>query len=177
MNTIISKRTNNIEIVEYRMDAAAHRLTPIRSVTIFGGAGIMDPKSFVTPEGVATEVTDDALEWLMKQPKFTNGIKAGIFLVFDHREKKTIDVDEVASSGRMEDNDKIPGRPLTPDKLEKDGAVINSDGSVDITKGGKDAPSSIMLDLDNAARNKHDFTKKNLVVNSVVRRKKGKKAK
>lgn len=157
MNTIISKRTNNIEIAEYRIDTVAHQQIPVRSVTILGGAGILDPKTLVTPEGVATEISDEALEWLERQPKFQRGVKAGIFRVIRGSRARDVDADEIASSGLMEDNDKIPGRPLTVDQLKKEGAVVNSDGSIDVTKGGKDAPSTISLNLDNARRGKKDF--------------------
>lgn len=158
MNTIISKRTNNIEIAEYRIDPVAHQQIPVRSVTILGGAGILDPKTLVTPEGVATEISDEALAWLERQPKFQRGVKAGIFRVMRGVKARDVDADEIASSGAMEDNDKIPGRPLTVDQLKKQGAVVNEDGSIDITKGGKDAPSAVGITLDNAKRGKKDFT-------------------
>ena len=157
MNTIISKRVNNIEIKEYRMDAIAHQLTPVRSVTIFGGAGILNPNTLSTPEGVATEVSDEALDWLMRQPKFLKGVKARVFRVIKGARSRDVDADEEASSGKMEDNDKSPGRPLTVDQLKKDGAVVNSDGSIDVSKGGKDAPSKVLQSLDNSLREKRSF--------------------
>lgn len=154
MNTIISKRTTNIEITEWDIDETAHRETPVRSVTIFGGAGIMDPKTLVTPEGVATEVSDEALEWLEKQPKFIKGVNAGVFRVIKGAKSRTVDADEVATSGKMISNEEIPGRPLTPQDIEKHGGKINSDGSVDITDGGQDAPDRVMKDIGEIKRKK-----------------------
>ena len=37
-------------------------------------------------------------------------------------------------------SDLIPARPLNEEQLKKDGAVVNEDGSIDISKGGAKAP-------------------------------------
>lgn len=154
MNTIISKRTTPIEIIEYVMDKVQHRLTPIRSVTIQGGAHILDPKTLVTPSGVATEVTDEALEWLMKQPKFKKGLDAGVFRVIKGTKARTVDANEIAESGAMVATREIPGRPLTPEDVIKHGGTINDDGSIDITKGGKDTPSKVVMEINEIQRKK-----------------------
>lgn len=154
MNTIISKRTTDIEIIEWSVDAVQHRMTPIRSVTIYGGAHILNPKTFVTPNGVATEVTDEALEWLEKQPKFKKGVEAGVFRVLKHTKARTVDADEIAESGAMVATKEIPGRPLTPEDVEKYGGRINDDGSIDITKGGKDTPNKVAMEIKEIQRKK-----------------------
>lgn len=140
MNTIISKRPTTIEFVEWERDDVQHKLTPIRSVTIFGGAGITDPRALVVPEGVCTYVSDDALEFLMSIPKFKRHIEKGIFRVVKGKKVDSDEANEIASSGKMIDNDEIPARPMTQEKLENDGAVVNEDGSIDISKGGAKAP-------------------------------------
>ena len=40
----------------------------------------------------------------------------------------------------MIDNKDIPARPLNEEQLKKDGAVINEDGSIDISEGGSKVP-------------------------------------
>ena len=47
MNTVISKRPTTIEFVEWDIDDVQHKMTPIRSVTIFGGAGVTDPRALM----------------------------------------------------------------------------------------------------------------------------------
>ena len=81
MNTVISKRPTTIEFVEWDIDDVQHKMTPIRSVTIFGGAGVTDPRALIVPEGVATYISDEALAWLETLPKFKRNIDKGIFRV------------------------------------------------------------------------------------------------
>lgn len=140
MNTVISKRPTTIEFVDWERDDVQHKLTPIRSVTIFGGAGVTDPRALVVPEGVATYISDEALAWLEKLPKFKRHIEKGIFRVIKGKKVDPEAANEIADSGKMASNSDIPARPMTSEQLEKDGAVINEDGSIDISKGGAKAP-------------------------------------
>ena len=140
MNTVISKRPTTIEFVEWDIDDVQHKMTPIRSVTIFGGAGMTDPRALIVPEGVATYISDEALAWLETLPKFKRHIDKGIFRVVKGKKIDSEAANEIASSGKMIDNNDIPARPLNEEQLKKDGAVINEDGSIDISKGGAKAP-------------------------------------
>lgn len=140
MNTIISKRPTTIEFVEWDRDDVQHKLTPIRSVTVFGGAGVTNPRALITPEGVCTYVSDEALKFLEGLPKFKRHVDKGIFRVVKGKKVDPEAANEIASSGKMIDDKDIPARPLTEEQLKKDGAVINEDGSVDISKGGAKAP-------------------------------------
>ena len=140
MNTVISKRPTTIEFMEWDIDDVQHKMTPTRSVTIFGGAGVTDPRALVTPEGVCTYVSDEALKFLEGFPKFKRHIDRGIFRVIKGKKIDSEAANEIASSGKMIDNKDIPARPLNEEQLKKDGAVINEDGSIDISKGGAKAP-------------------------------------
>ena len=140
MNTVISKRPTTIEFVEWDVDDVQHKMTPIRSVTIFGGAGVTDPRALIVPEGVATYISDEALAWLETLPKFKRHIDKGIFRVIKGKKIDSEAANEIASSGKMIDNNDIPARPLNEEQLKKDGAVINDDGSIDISKGGAKVP-------------------------------------
>ena len=140
MNTIISKRTTTIEFIEWDVDDVQHKMTTIRSVTIFGGAGVTDPRALIVPEGVATYVSDEALAWLETFRKFKRHIDMGIFRVIKGKKIDSEAANEIASSGKMIDNKDIPARPLNEEQLKKDGAVINEDGSIDISKGGSKVP-------------------------------------
>ena len=140
MNTVISKRPTTIEFVEWDIDDVQHKVTPIRSVTIFGGAGVTDPRALIVPEGVATYISDEALAWLETLPKFKRHIEKGIFRVIKGKKIDSEAANEIASSGKMIDNKDIPARPLIEEELKKDGAVINEDGSIDISKGGAKVP-------------------------------------
>ena len=140
MNTVISKRPTTIEFVEWDIDDVQHKTTPIRSVTIFGGAGVTDPRALIIPEGVATYISDEALAWLETIPKFKRHVDMGIFRVVKGKKIDSEAANEIASSGKMIDNKDIPARPLNEEQLKKDGAVINEDGSIDISKGGAKVP-------------------------------------
>ena len=140
MNTVISKRPTTIEFVEWDIDDVQHKMTPIRSVTIFGGAGVTDPRALIVPEGVATYISDEALAWLETLPKFKRHIDRGIFRVIKGKKIDSEAANEIASSGKMIDNKDIPARPLNEEQLKKDGAVINEDGSIDISRGGSKVP-------------------------------------
>ena len=140
MNTVISKRPTTIEFVERDIDDVQHKVTTIRSVTILGGAGVTDPRALIVPEGVATYISDEALAWLETLPKFKRHIEKGIFRVIKGKKIDSEAANEIASSGKMIDNKDIPARPLNEEELKKDGAVINEDGSIDISKGGAKVP-------------------------------------
>ena len=140
MNTVISKRPTTIEFVKWDIDDVQHKMTPIRSVTIFGGAGVTDPRALIIPEGVATYISDEALAWLETLPKFRRHVDKGIFRVVKGKKIDSEAANEIAESGQMIDNKDIPARPLNEEQLKKDGAVVNEDGSIDISKGGAKAP-------------------------------------
>lgn len=139
MNTIISKRPTSFVYTKWA-DNKDGTLAVEFSITINGGANVINPKSLVTPQGVVTFVDDRTLDKLMSIDKFRRDIERGLIRV--EKGEKISDpekIDSIADSGKMAKNDEIPSRPLTAEDLERDGAVINEDGSVDISDGGKNA--------------------------------------
>lgn len=139
MNTVISKRPTSFVYTKWA-DNKDGTLAVEFSITIDGGANVINPKSLVTPLGVATFVDDRTLENLMSIDKFRRDIERGLIRV--EKGEKVSDpekVDSIADSGKMAKNEDIPSRPLTSEDLERDGAVLNEDGSVDISKGGRNA--------------------------------------
>ena len=161
MNTVISKRPTTIEFVEWDIDDVQHKMTPIRSVTIFGGAGVTDPRALIVPEGVATYISDEALAWLETLPKVRRHVDKGILRVVKGKKIDSEAANEIAASGKMIDNKDIPARPLNEEQLKKDGAVINEDGSIDISKGGAKAPDKQQRHIqDNQRREKSNARNK-----------------
>lgn len=143
MNTIISKRTTPFTYTKW--NKANGNLFAEYSITVDGGAGVLGGTEFlsgrplakralITPEGVATVIDDDTLKKLEAVPKFNSDVSRGLILIL--KNKKVEDqskIDEIAKK-EMLDGDHITTRPLTPTDLENAGAVINDDGSVNISK-------------------------------------------
>lgn len=155
MNTIISKRQTAFTYTKW-FDEGYGTIVPEFSITINGGAGVLNPKTIVTPQGVATLVDDDTLEKLMTVPKFISDRERGLILVIEGKKVKDSDaVDEIATSKKMIDTADIQARPLTPEDLENDGAVVNDDGSVNITEGGKNALARRQQKTGKKSRGKH----------------------
>ena len=75
-------------------------------VEIKGGHGVATPKTCITPRGVVTMVSDEDLEFLMKNDSFIKHMKAGFL---------TVDKKEVAPEKKAKDMAQKDGSaPLTP---------------------------------------------------------------
>lgn len=139
MNTIISKRPTSFVYTKW-LPPCNGIIEAEYSITINGGSGVMNPKSLVTPQGVVTFVDDKTLDKLKQIDKFNRDVERGLIRI--EAKEKISDpekIEAIASSGKMIDDADIKSRPITTEDLENDGAVINSDGSVDISEGGKTA--------------------------------------
>ena len=136
MNTIISTHPVSIMYCKWRTDETAHIKECLWDFTLPGGAGISNKKTLVTPEGVATEVSDEVLSNLMEIEAFTKDVERGFVKVLKNKRAGSVDADKEASKDM---NTEGSGKQITSEELEKDGAVINDDGSIDLTKGGKGA--------------------------------------
>lgn len=98
----------------------------LNSVIVNGGAGVQNKKNFETPRGVATVLTDKALDALQKHPLFQEMVEAGYLFV---------DEDEVRipSDGVIEDRvdsdmaDRDASAQDTVADLKADGATIPKD--------------------------------------------------
>ena len=136
MVTIISTHPVTKRYNLWHTDPSTHTQTRLWDCTIPGGAGVVNRKSLVTPIGVATEISDDALEKLMQIEAFTSDIEGGFIKVLKRTKARSVDADEQALADM---NTEGSGKPITQKDLEKAGAVVNDDGSIDISNGGKNA--------------------------------------
>lgn len=134
MVTIISTHPVSVRYNKWEENAEMHTKTRVWDCTIPGGAGILDKKSLQVPDGVATEITDEALEKLMSIPDFVNDIAKGYIKVLKNRRKTSVDASEEA---KKDMNTEGSGKQITDKDFEADGAVINEDGSIDISDGGE----------------------------------------
>jgi len=79
----------------------------LKKVEIKGGHGVATIKNLHTPLGVMTPVSDDDLEWLMKNDSFLKHIKEGWI---------SVDKKDVSTEKKIKDmNDKDGSAPLTPE--------------------------------------------------------------
>ena len=136
MVTIISTHSVSKNYILWETNTQEHSAIPVWDCTIPGGAGVFNRHSLHTPEGVATEISDEALEKLKMIPAFVNDVNDGYIKILKGKKARTVDADAEAEKDM---NTEGSGRQLTAEELEKDGAVVNSDGSIDVTKGGKNA--------------------------------------
>lgn len=146
--TIISKLPTAFNYTKWRPSNGM--FVPEYQILINGGAGVaggaellsgrpLDKRSLFTPQGVATEVTEDVLNKLRAIKKFQQHEERGLIIVMKGHNPGQDRVDDIAQSDG-EDADRIQGRPLTEKDLERVGATINDDGSVDISKAKAMSP-------------------------------------
>lgn len=149
MHTIISKRPGPFSYQRWKDGPCNSFIPDGKAVLVNGGSGLvggaemfsgkpLDKRSSLIPVGVYTFVDDKMLEYLESIPKFQNDVKRGLILVV--RNKKISDqskVDEMAKENLMSDEED-PSRPITEQNMEDAGAVINRDGSVNITDAEED---------------------------------------
>ena len=136
MVTIISTHPGAKRYNLWHTDPTTHVQRRVWDCTISGGSGVVNKKSLLTPIGVATEISDEALEKLMQINAFKEDIELGFIKVLKRTKAKSVDADEQALADM---NTSGSGKPITAEDLEKDGAVVNDDGSIDISNGGKNA--------------------------------------
>lgn len=93
------------------------------AVVIKGGAGVQKRKTFITPRGAATTVTEEELEFLRTVHAFVDGEKKGFFVVEEKARKASQERAEEVAAANME---------------EKDGGAQKTEA--DFKKAGKKAP-------------------------------------
>ena len=140
--TVISKLPTTFNYVKWQRTNGM--FIPEYQILINGGAGVVGGsellsnrplanRSLFTPEGVATEVTEETLAKLRQIKKFCDHEKRGLIIVMKGNNPGQDRVDDIAKKDG-EDPDKIHGRPITEKDIERVGGVINDDGSIDISK-------------------------------------------
>jgi|SRR5882757_2325130 len=112
MPYIYSTLSADTKYTLYEKNGQGDLVIPIRGITIKGGANVAS-KSFVTPQGVVTEVTDEELTFLQENSIFKAHVEGG-FLRIDN---KKIEVEKAVKS--LEKGDK--SKPLTHADYPADG--------------------------------------------------------
>lgn len=88
-------------------------LPTMQSYVLIRGGANLPSKTFVTPRGVCTPVTDEEYEQLQQSPGFLFHLKGGFLSVED----KPHDIDEVVSNLKEKDT----SAPMTPKDFEDAG--------------------------------------------------------
>ena len=109
MPYITSTATSGTDYAIYRRTENGVFVTE-KVISINGGANCAN-KVFVTPEAVATKVTDDELELLKQNPEFRRHLDAGFL--------KITKITKQENNKDMQTEDK--SAPLTPAKCKKRG--------------------------------------------------------
>lgn len=136
MNTIISTHPIPMMYCKWVIDEKTHLQECVWDFTVPGGAGVANKKTLIVPDGVATTVSDDVLTTLMTIQSFREDIEKGYIKVIKGKSSKSVDANEEALKDM---NTNASGRQITDEELVSDGAVVNEDGSIDVTNGGKNA--------------------------------------
>jgi len=110
MPYITSTATSGTDYAVYRRTESGVFVIE-RFVSIKGGANCAN-KVYVTPEAVATKVTDEELELLMQNPEFKRHLKAGFL-------KITKVIKEENNKGLQEEDKSAPMTPKKYDKMGK----------------------------------------------------------
>jgi hypothetical protein len=80
-NYVFSTASTSIGFPEYSTAPKNGIPQIVRNVVIKGGANVPDIKTLVTPRGIATEVTDDQLAFLMGHKKFQSMVQSGFMTI------------------------------------------------------------------------------------------------
>jgi hypothetical protein len=119
MPYVYSTATGAISYIEYEPDndKSAGFAKVLKKVTIAGGHGVAT-KNLVTPKGVATRVSEEDLEFLLKNKSFQKHVKAG-FMTHDKNkvdpEKKVANMSKADGCAPLTPNDFKPGQYSTPE--------------------------------------------------------------
>lgn len=116
---IVSKASQSIEYVGWSKGRNGLNKKEM-SVTIKGGAHVIDKKTLTTPNGVVTEVTDEQLAFLKSNSSFNRHCKAGWMSI----EKSKAAAEKLADKKDLDDEGfvkKDGGSQLTKEDYERMG--------------------------------------------------------
>lgn len=136
MNTIISTHAIPTMYCKWDVNEQTHQQECVWDFTVPGGAGVTNNKTLIVPDGVATSVDDKILETLLTIKSFREDIENGYIKIIKGKSAKNVDANEEALKDM---NTNGSGRQITDEELVSDGAVLNDDGSIDVTRGGANA--------------------------------------
>lgn len=69
---IYSTLTNGTDLTEWEIEGGGDLMHRGKTISIGGGAGLMPKTGLVTPLGVATEISQDDMDWLQKEGSTQN---------------------------------------------------------------------------------------------------------
>lgn len=122
---VFSTLANDQRYVNYDTNPEGIPL-PTSDIFIKGGAGVANDR-LITPYGVATEIPEEHVAELEKNPVFLKHKKAGYITIRDRK----ADAEKVASDMNARD----PSKPLTPaDYLDKQIDAVTSGGTEVVNK-------------------------------------------
>lgn len=110
MPYITSTATNGTDYTLYRTTDAGVTV-PYKTISIKGGANCLDKKLYVTPNSVATKVSEEDYELLKNHPEFIRHLQAGFL-------KVTKIMKEDNNKGMVAED---KSAQLTPEKYKKRG--------------------------------------------------------
>ena len=88
----------------------------LKEIRIKGTANVADPATLVTPQGVVTEVSDEDLALLKKNPHFQRHVEKGFIKFCDKANLDNSDMEKKDNSSQLRDEDYASGNdPRTPD--------------------------------------------------------------
>lgn len=132
---VVSTMAADVEYVVYKRlaDGKELRNTPVRSIRIKGGQGVMLRKSLVTPQnGVVTPVSAEDADILKDHPVFKKHEKRGFVRLVDYEsERKTAQL--VNTEMEAEDD----SAQLTTDDFAVEAAQLATESGDDLKIGGK----------------------------------------
>lgn len=112
MAYITSKLAGGVDYAFY--EPAANGLNKVvDTISISGGAGVIDKRTLVTPEGVVTFIEDDRLEKLKSHPLFQEHLENGYVTIKDS---------EKAANKAGEELEEDKSSQIKPEDYEKGNA-------------------------------------------------------
>jgi hypothetical protein len=115
---ILSKLTGGVDYTFYRKNAAG-KMVPDGFIRVKGGADTADKKTLVTPDGVATELSEADVKKLESNPVFQKHKKAG----------KVKTAKSVPAKKVGQDLDPDKSRQVTPADYRKSGQTPPATGA------------------------------------------------
>ena len=77
----------------------------VKDIRIIGKANVVDPRTLTTPTGAVTEVSDEDLELLKKDPSFQRHVAKGFIRVMNESELNTKDMQKRDNCAQLSDTD------------------------------------------------------------------------
>lgn len=99
----------------YPLYSGGENPVKIKEIRIEGGANVVNPLSMKTPTGVVTEVSDEDLELLKKDPAFQRHVARGFMRVMTESEPNTKDMQKGDNCRQLNDYEYSQGlEPRVP---------------------------------------------------------------